>query len=60
MRETIHIEVENLFDNFRQSLTEIDKRVSFLERRIRKIEEELRRPDLDLSRNLTKKSEIYI
>ena len=30
MRETIHIQFENMFDNFRVNLAEIDKKVNFL------------------------------
>ena len=60
---TVHLEYENLFDNFRLAMSDMDKKISFLEKRVKKLEEELRGKSYDLlrlSREATKKSEIYI
>ena len=57
MRDTVHIEFESLFDSFRVSLGEMDRRVAFQERRVRRAEEELRRLADPLP---ARKSEIYI
>ena len=49
VRDTIHIQFENLFDNFRLALNRLDQRLLLLERRLRNAEEDLHRADPELA-----------